>query len=310
MSEHSSPKTELKIAIVGDIHDQWDEGGDRRALELLGVDCVLFVGDFGNEAVDLVAQIAALPVPKAAIFGNHDAWYTASDWGRKKAPYDHALEDRVQMQIDLLDNAHVGYGCLDLPSLNLSIIGSRPFSWGGEKWKNKRFLSERFGVNSFEESLALMMRRVKSAQCDNIIFLGHNGPTGLGTEPEDMCGRDWNPLGGDFGDPDFEQAIAATKDLGKNISFVTFGHMHYSLRHRKDRLRTRVKCQDQILYVNAAQVPRLKQYPDGDRHHAFSVVTLSDGKPQKSELVWVNSNQGTQERQTLWDCNQLELASS
>ncbi|OKH20030.1 TIGR04168 family protein [[Limnothrix rosea] IAM M-220] len=310
MSEHSSPKSELKIAIVGDIHDQWDELGDRRALELLAVDCVLFVGDFGNEAVDLVAQIAALPLPKAAIFGNHDAWYTASDWGRKKAPYDHALEDRVQLQLDLLGDHHVGYGCLDFPSLNLSIIGSRPFSWGGEKWKNKRFLSERFGVNSFEESLALMMRHVQSAQCDNLIFLGHNGPTGLGVEPEDMCGRDWNPLGGDFGDPDFAQAIAATKKLGKNIAFVTFGHMHYTLRHRKDRLRTRVKCQDQTLYVNAAQVPRLKQYPNGDRHHAFSVVTLSEGRPKKSELVWVNPNQGTQERQTLWDCHQLELASS
>ena len=222
MSEPFSSKTTLKIAIVGDIHNQWDAKGDRQAIDLLDVDCVLFVGDFGNEAVEIVANVAALPYPKAAIFGNHDAWYTASDWGRKKSPYDHALEDRVQAQLDLLGDTHVGYGCLDLLDLNLSVIGSRPFSWGGEKWKNKKFLSERFGVNNFDESLKLMMRRVESAQCDNVIFLGHNGPTGLGIEPEDMCGRDWNPLGGDFGDPDFEQAIAATKKLGKNISFVTF----------------------------------------------------------------------------------------
>ena len=44
----------LTIAVVGDVHDQWDATGDRRALEMIGADLVLFVGDFGNEAVDLV----------------------------------------------------------------------------------------------------------------------------------------------------------------------------------------------------------------------------------------------------------------
>lgn len=308
MSDSAAPKTHLQIAIVGDIHDQWHEIGDRQALELLEVDCVLFVGDFGNEAVEIVRQVVALPQPKAAIFGNHDAWYTASDWGRKKSPYDHAVEDRVQQQMDLLGDIHVGYGCLDLPTLNLSIIGSRPFSWGGDKWKNKRFLSERFGVNSFEESLALMVRQIKSAQCQNLIFIGHNGPTGLGEEPEDMCGRDWNPLGGDFGDPDFARAIAAAQALGKQISFVTFGHMHYSLRHRKDRLRTRIKVQDELLYVNAAQVPRHNKDSHGDRLHAFTVVTLQNGEPTKSELVWVNPTKRNQERQILWAAPQLEFA--
>ena len=40
---------DLKIAIVGDVHDQWDEN-DRDALHALNVDLVLFVGDFGNES--------------------------------------------------------------------------------------------------------------------------------------------------------------------------------------------------------------------------------------------------------------------
>jgi uncharacterized protein (TIGR04168 family) len=297
-------KTDLTIAIVGDIHEQWDEVGDRQALEILGVDLVLFVGDFGNEAVELVEKIAALPFPKAVIFGNHDAWYTASDWGRKKAPYDHALEDRVQTQLDLLGETHVGFGCLNLPEFALSIVGSRPFSWGGDKWQNKEFLSAYFGVNDFDESVALMLRHVEACTCDNLIFLGHNGPTGLGAEPEDICGRDWNPLGGDFGDPDFEQVIMATREQGKNIAFVTFGHMHYTLRHRKDRLRTQVLERDRLLYVNAAQVPRIVKLSHGDRHHAFTIVTLRDQdsikQPIKTELVWVNPQQRTQERQVLW----------
>ncbi|NER07180.1 MAG: TIGR04168 family protein, partial [Okeania sp. SIO3C4] len=42
-----------KIAIVGDVHDQW-EPEDEIALKYLGIDLVLFVGDFGNEAVEVV----------------------------------------------------------------------------------------------------------------------------------------------------------------------------------------------------------------------------------------------------------------
>lgn len=290
----------LKIAIVGDIHDQWDPVGDRRALEIIGADLVLFVGDFGNEAVDLVQHIADLPLPKAAIFGNHDAWYTASDWGRKKSPYNHAEEDRVQAQIDILGETHVGYGCLNLPQFQISVVGARPFSWGGDKWRNKRFLGDRYGVSNFDESLALMMLQVDACDYDNIIFLGHNGPTGLGAEPEDICGRDWNPLGGDHGDPDFEKLILATRERGKNIMFTTFGHMHYGLRHRKDRLRTQTKFKDQSLYVNAAQVPRIRQQNSGDRHHAFTIVTIQQYKANKVELVWVNPTQQNQERQTLW----------
>lgn len=33
-----------------------------------------FIGDFGEEVTDLVADIAAVEVPKAVVLGNHDAW--------------------------------------------------------------------------------------------------------------------------------------------------------------------------------------------------------------------------------------------
>ena len=73
----------IKIAVVGDVHDRW-EAEDELALKHLGVDLVLFVGDFGNESVEVVRQVASLDIPKAVILGNHDAWYTASVWGQKK----------------------------------------------------------------------------------------------------------------------------------------------------------------------------------------------------------------------------------
>ncbi|MGL5195908.1 MAG: metallophosphoesterase, partial [Chroococcales cyanobacterium] len=73
MFGHNYQKSQIKIAIVGDVHEQW-ESADGEALMRLGVDLALFVGDFGNESVPIVRSIAALDIPKAVTFGNHDAW--------------------------------------------------------------------------------------------------------------------------------------------------------------------------------------------------------------------------------------------
>lgn len=37
---------------------------------------IYLLGDFGNENVEVVRSIANLKMPKAAILGNHDCWYT------------------------------------------------------------------------------------------------------------------------------------------------------------------------------------------------------------------------------------------
>lgn len=281
------PTPTLTIAVVGDVHDQWEER-DNLALQALAVDLVLFVGDFGNESLPVVRCIADLPIPKAVILGNHDAWYTASDWGRKQSPYNHAGEDRVQTQLDWLGETQVGYGKLDLPQFQLSVVGSRPFSWGGPEWKSKRFLRDRYGVRNFQESAAKILSHVQITAYKNLIFLGHNGPYGLGSQAEDICGRDWQPLGSDHGDPDFATAIAASRNLGKTISLVTFGHMHHRLRHTQQRLRTRV-VQDNhgTVYLNAACVPRILDQ-NGDRYRNFSIVSLCEHQVSQISLIWVN----------------------
>lgn len=279
-------KKQLKIAIIGDVHDQW-ETEDEIALDNLGVDLVLFVGDFGNEVVPLVSKIAALKLPKAVILGNHDAWYTASDWGRKKSPYDHNKEDRVQQQLDLLGESHVGYGQKDFPEFNLSVVGSRPFSWGGPTWKNNQFYQERYGVTNFTESTQKIVKAAKQTQGDRLIILAHNGPFGLGDQPEDSCGKDWHPLGGDFGDPDLTEAIAQIRCMGKEVLLVTFGHMHYRLRHTKSRLRQAInKSSEGTIYFNSASVPRIKQTEKGKLRN-FSLVYLENDQISKISLVWL-----------------------
>lgn len=285
--QHGAPT--LTIAVVGDVHDQWDRH-DERALKRLGVDLVLLVGDFGNEAVSLVQAIASIEIPKAVILGNHDAWYSATDWGRSKCPYDRTKEDWVQQQLDALGDTHVGYGHLDLPDLGLTVVGGRPFSWGGSTWKNADFYRERYKVHDFQESVDRIMAAVEHANHNTLVFIGHCGPAGLGDQPEDPCGRDWKPLGGDFGDPDLAEAIARARNLGKTVPLVAFGHMHHQLRHTKAQLR-RPLHQDTngTIYLNAAHVPRIVQ-TDDDCLRNFSLVTLQAGVVSQAALVWLNQD--------------------
>lgn len=278
----------IKIAVVGDIHDQW-EADDGIALKQLGVDLVLFVGDFGNESVGVVRQVASLDIPKAAILGNHDAWYTASDWGRKRCPYNREKEDWVKEQLDLLGETHIGYGKLDFPALNLTVVGSRPFSWGGEVWRNAEFYQQRFGVRNFEESTKRIVSAVRTAAYETILFMGHCGPLGLGGRPEDPCGKDWEPVGGDYGDPDFTEAIIQTRAAGKSIPLVVFGHMHHQLRH-STQLRTAVCASPEgTVYLNAASVPRIIT-TQGERRRNFSLVSLQAGIVSQISLVWIGKD--------------------
>ncbi|MEM9002200.1 MAG: TIGR04168 family protein [Cyanobacteria bacterium P01_F01_bin.86] len=289
MVDTSMSSKVLRIAIIGDVHDQWDEQ-DADMLQHLQVDLVLFVGDFGNEAVEVVRSIAALNLPKAAIFGNHDAWYSATPWGLRKCPYDRTTEDWVQTQIELLGEAHVGYGKLDFPTLGLTVVGGRPFSWGGAEWRTKTFYRERFGVHNFEESTTRLKQAVDAAAHNTLLFIGHCGPTGLGDRPESPCGKDWQPIGGDFGDPDLTAAIAYARQIGKTVPLVTFGHMHHGLRHRKDIQRERLSIDtNNTVYLNAACVPRILKTESNCLRNC-SLVTLHQNQIQQAALVWVNQN--------------------
>lgn len=82
-------RTSLRIAVVGDTHEQYDEE-DNEALINLQPDAVLFVGDFGNEDVDAVSTIARLQdsLPCASVFGNHDVTRLTKLYRNKKLPQD------------------------------------------------------------------------------------------------------------------------------------------------------------------------------------------------------------------------------
>lgn len=291
-------KISIKIAVVGDVHDLWQPVEDRLALHILEVDLVLFVGDFGNESIEVVQAIANLDLPKAVILGNHDAWYSAADPhskipNNKKCPYDRTKEDRVQQQLDILGKFHVGYGWLDFPEFHLSVVGSRPFSWGGSKWKKEFFYRDRFNVHSFAESTQRIAQAVGSTNYDNIIFLGHSGPYGLGKEEHSICGKDWKKVGGDYGDPDFAEAISKSYQMCKSVPLVTFGHMHHHLRLNNSRKREAIAFNDMgTIFLNAALTPRIVKTDEG-LHRNFSIVTLESGQVSKISIVWLDTHYQT-----------------
>ncbi|HEY9705420.1 MAG TPA: TIGR04168 family protein, partial [Allocoleopsis sp.] len=271
-----------------DVHEQWDKD-DAKALESLGLDLVLFVGDFGNESIPTVSAIASLNIPKATVFGNHDCWYSGTSWGKKKRPNDYK-EGKVQQQINILGEDNVSYGKKDFPELELTVVGSRPFTWGGTEWKMKDFYQEQFGVSGFNESTDQILTSVKLARYNTIIFLGHNGPQGLGNLPESICGKDWEPRGGDMGDPDFQEAIAQTLSMGKNVPLVAFGHFHHHLKHTKERLREQIVINEKTVYLNAARTPRIIQNSP-EKMRNFSLVSLQNGKVTKADLIWIGKDE-------------------
>ncbi|NJN22971.1 MAG: TIGR04168 family protein, partial [Leptolyngbya sp. RL_3_1] len=115
-------------------------------------------------------------------------------------------------------------------------------------------------------------------------------PEGVGRSPESICGRDWNPPGGDHGEPDLAAAIAHAQQMGKTVPLVAFGHMHHSLRHRRDRLRDRLTVDGQgTVYLNAAAVPRVIKTATTCQRN-FSLVTLRKGQVQDASLTWIDQD--------------------
>ncbi|KAK9674442.1 hypothetical protein RND81_12G232600 [Saponaria officinalis] len=276
----SSLSTSLRMVIVGDVHDEWEPLSDIKALEFLQPDVVLFTGDFGNENVELVRGVAAIDMPKAAILGNHDSW-TTSKFSKK-------IKDGVQLQLDYLGEQHVGYSNLDFPALKLSVVGGRPFSCGGGQLFRKKLITARYGIRTMEESAEKIHKAAIATPKDHsLVFLAHNGPTGLGSNKDDICGRDWVSEGGDYGDPDLAQAISLTKETtNKRIPLVVFGHMHKKL--TDGGFRKMMVIADNTMYLNAAIVPRVKSLSLGGSLRAFSVVEFSSGEITKVAETWVS----------------------
>ena len=274
------------IACIGDVHGYWTKESED-ALSWLQPDLSLFVGDFGEEDIGIVSQIASVPERKQVILGNHDGWYSTNGRGSMEG---------VEEQLDLLGNDHVGLSANSLPDLGLSVVGCRPFSAGGRDWKRfKKFYERMYGLRNFEDSTTqIVASALAEPKYHDLVFLSHNGPSGLGDQADSICGVDWKAGGfrEDYGDIDMQDAIDDVIQKGRRIPLVVFGHMHEKL-HRNALPKTQRKMFhlddfNGVAYVNCAVVPRIRQLEEGGSvQHNFVLVKLSEGEVEHVESVWV-----------------------
>lgn len=313
------PARTAKIVCVGDIHGQWNED-DERALHALHPDLVLFVGDYGDEDVRVTKRISEFATSTdfsvATVFGNHDAFFTASHGGRRRAPYDKSKMCRVTEQMEMLRPFDVSYRSVGFEELRISICGGRAFSVGGPNWKHSEFYRKYVGIENMKHSVRKMKEAVQSSQYPTVVFLSHSGPVGLGSKSSDPCGKDWGDFpGGDYGDEDLRAAIEVARDEGLRVPLAVFGHMHKQLNGNKGK-RTMVTAEPdgdsggETVMVNAAVVPRHRIGPHSNSSlHHFQIVQIGDkGCVESVTESWVTPSGEIAESDIIFEVSPLPMS--
>jgi uncharacterized protein (TIGR04168 family) len=275
----------VELYVIGDVHGLWDDV-DAAFLEGRGTTAI-FVGDYGDEDVRLVEQLAAVRTPKAITFGNHDAWHAMRGRGPREA---------VERQLALAGDAFIGYRAQLVDGGQLALVGARPFSWGGG-WFDANFYEPLFGVRTMNDSAA-RIAEAASAVPDGVplLVVGHNGPRGLGDTADAIWGRDFQSPPADWGDPDQERAIERLRAGGRTIVGGVAGHMHERLAHGSGT-RQRVARQNGSTFVNAAVVPRHRRGEGTMLRHFVRMEVDGDGI--HAEDVWVDDDGEVAERRPL-----------
>ncbi|HLQ38215.1 MAG TPA: TIGR04168 family protein [Planctomycetota bacterium] len=273
-----TPPAQATLTIVGDMHRSW-RSADARFLERGHQDLVLFVGDLGDEDVAMVETVAALRVPKVVLLGNHDAWQSFSE----RRP-----TDRLRKSIELLGLDHLAYGLRELPRGGVSVVGARPFSWGGQSLRGPEIYDELYGVHTMRQSAAKIVDVARRAGHRDLLILAHNGPLGLSSQPHDIYGKDFGKPGGDWGDRDLALALQRLAGLGLRVPVVVAGHMHHRLVYPRGAERTRFVRVGDTLFVNPAVVPRVVVTPGGAELSYFVRLVLQAGRCVQVEELWVD----------------------
>ena len=132
----------------------------------------------------------------------------------------------------------------------LNILSARPCSSGGGYYLSNEVkavygpISEQESVNKILECSQKIIKDLP------LIFISHAGPSGLGSDPSSICGKDWKEPSCDWGDRDLAVAISEIQKKRK-IDLVIFGHMHNRLK-RNQGLRNMFKIDKEgTAYLNS-----------------------------------------------------------
>ncbi|KAL4521331.1 hypothetical protein Ndes2437B_g08078 [Nannochloris sp. 'desiccata'] len=324
---HTAP---LKLAVIGDVHDHWDDDS-ATALSSLNADIAIFVGDFGNENAEIVKKIASHSAKnKIFMLGNHEAWYSLTARGRQRAlkvamqssslsssnivsttmsgPVGTSLA--LEEMFRTLGKDHIGYSSTIFDQFGIALVGGRPFSKGGKRWSDiAAFYKHHYGIESMEESALRIVDIALSQPFElPLILVAHNGPTGLGNKRYSPCGVDWQEPEEDFGDPDLGEAIELLATQNRPPSLVLFGHMHHNLKNGGKRDMAAVDPVTGTVYLNSAVVPRIRRFDttlggsnSGTRAsisgivkgHHFLIVEMEQGVVSAAKHIWAGVENNT-----------------
>ena len=269
----------MKLAVVGDIHGDWNDK-DTGYFNRSDVEAVLFVGDLPprmghGRLLDVAASLSKLEKPAFLIPGNHDGvsffhlLVELMGWrGLSSAFKKNQIERVAALRCALSPVVLTGYSHHSLGDngSGIGLICGRPHAQG-DGVSFAAYIEDQFGVGSMKESAEKLCALVDESPHRKLIFMGHNGPAGLGAARTGIWGRDFNRAGGDWGDDDLRVAIEHAKKTGRRVLAVVAGHMHHFTRTRSRARRTwRVKNEG-VQYVNAARCPRIFAFDGQEIHH-------------------------------------------
>ena len=255
------------IGVIGDVHLFWDDE-DVAFFNACGYDLLLFVGDLAAytqvRGQRVARSLRALRTPAMCIPGNHDGLH-ALQLGAEIAPRARRLRNAFcEGQARRCRSLEKALGGVELVAYTqrrvapagvaLNIVVCRPHSIGGRRLACLRYLDEAYGVDSMESSAARLKSLVDACDDAPILFLAHNGPSGLGDRADSIWGCDFRKKEEDWGDRDLEEAIRYATSKGRQVLATVAGHMHRKTKSGKRRPAQIEK--DGVLYVNAAEVPR------------------------------------------------------
>ena len=238
-------------------------------------DIVLFVGDISDGSIKIIKKINLLNIPTFVILGNHDRGKDSSG-------------ETLLKQIRVLQDKYCAWD-LKIFKNQLNILSARPCSSGGGYYLSKEVKAV-YGPISEQESVKKIVKCSEKIIKDlPLILMSHAGPSGLGSEPTSICGKDWKEPPCDWGDRDLAVAISEIQKKRK-IDIVIFGHMHNRLK-RNQGLRKMFKIDKEgTAYLNSAVVPRYKKNSKGELFVNFSWVEFLENKLSHISQRWYSES--------------------
>ncbi len=284
----------MKIALFGDIHGFWDEF-DTRSINESDYDLVLFTGDLKGflprDEKRIPKKLSGIKKKAFLIPGNWDSANLMQLVGeiRQNRHFIRLGSFGQAARFKYLENAlgdiqMTGYSShvIGTPKDDLCLVAGRPFSMGGNL-SFSRFLKEKYHISTMSESENKLKEVIDNTKESRLIFLAHNGPSGLGVNRTDIYGCDFRKEGGDWGDVDLRNSIDYAISKNKKVLGVLSGHMHHSISKTENRNWKVVK--NNILYVNAARVPRIYKSGKELTHYHIKILIHADGI-QAEEVQW------------------------